>query len=115
MKTIILNKVKRNTIIIVFFILHFCMISKSQTLNEPCVFDYPFIGIPEATLCDQYGNLPCTILVGEGTNIPSSHILGSSYSGNVCIVGDFKINNNFTFINCIIKIAPWSRNFCLAS
>jgi hypothetical protein len=80
-----------------------------QTETDPCAeSEYPFLGAPEATLCDQYGNLTCNVEVGQGTPITYSSQLGTTYTGNVCVKGTFYIDNNFKFINCIVKIDPGS-------
>lgn len=85
-----------------------------QTEENPCSpSDYSFLGVPEATLCDQFGNLTCNVEVGFGTPITHSSQLGTIYSGNVCIKGDFRIDNNFKFINCVIRIDPGVTIFVL--
>lgn len=91
--------------IIVIFLL-FGVRTFTQNLNPCDEADYPFTGTPATTLCEQYPNFNCNIEIGEGTQVTHSSQIGSSYTGNVCIKGDFYINNIFTFLNCVIKIDP---------
>lgn len=80
--------------------------TNSQTEADPCApSEYPFIGTQEATLC-RLVNLTCDVEVGVGTPITHSSQLGTSYTGNVCVKGDFHIDNNFKFINSVVKIEP---------
>lgn len=67
---------------------------------------YTFTGFPEQTLCEQYPNFNCEIQIGTGTQYPKSSLLGTSVSGNVCIVGDFEVDEPFSFINAVVKINP---------
>ncbi len=68
---------------------------------------YAFTGSPEQTLCEQYSDFTCEIQIGAGTPFPKSSDLGStSLSGNVCVVGDFEVDNLFTFQNAVVKIHP---------
>ncbi|NUO01820.1 MAG: T9SS type A sorting domain-containing protein [Saprospiraceae bacterium] len=65
-----------------------------------------FSGIPEQTLCELYPNFNCQTQIGAGTQFSKSSLLGTSISGNVCIVGDFEVDANFTFLNALVKINP---------
>ncbi len=68
---------------------------------------YAFTGSLEQTLCEQYSDFTCEIQIGAGTPFPKSSDLGStSLSGNVCVVGDFEVDNLFTFQNAVVKIQP---------
>ncbi len=83
------------------------VITFGQVYTDPCIeLDVSFHGEPEATLCDQYGDLSHLAQWGEGTAVTHSAQLGASYSGNVHIVGDFIIDNTFSLTNCIVKIEP---------
>ena len=46
------------------------------------------------------------LFIGNSTLLTHSSQIGTSYSGNVHIKGDFVVDNTFRFINCIIKIDP---------
>ncbi|HRI61849.1 MAG TPA: hypothetical protein PK228_19055, partial [Saprospiraceae bacterium] len=74
----------------------------------PCEKETPtFTGNPESTLCEQYPNFSCGIQIGVGTPFPKSSLVGSlSLSGNICIIGDFEVDEPFTFLNAIVKINP---------
>jgi len=59
------------------------------------------------TLCQDYGGVCFYRTVGAGTAyLKSSDLGGSSANYNIYISGDFEIDNNFTFLNNVIKIAP---------
>jgi hypothetical protein len=68
--------------------------------------DYVFTGIPEQTLCEQYPNFNCETQIGAGTTFPKSSLIGSSITGNVCIVGDFEVDAPFRFYDAKVKITP---------
>ncbi len=102
---------KPNLIATMFLLAGMCLALPAigQTETDPCApSEYPFIGAPEATLCDQHGNLICNVEVGSTTLITHSSQLGTTYTGNVCVKGTFYIDNNFKFINCVVKIDPGS-------
>jgi hypothetical protein len=67
---------------------------------------YTFVGTPEQTLCEQYPNFSCATQIGVGTPYSKSSLLGSSVSGNVCVVGDFEVDSPFSFLNAVVKISP---------
>ena len=67
---------------------------------------YTFTGIPEQILCEQYPNFNCEIQIGAGTLYPKSSLLGNTVSGNVCVVGDFEVDEPFSFLNAVVKINP---------
>ncbi len=104
------NRISKSNLLAILFLLagiSFAQPTNGQTETDPCApSEYPFIGAPEATLCDQHGNLTCNVEVGFGTPITHSSQLGTTYTGNVCVKGDFRIDNNFKFINCVVKIDP---------
>ncbi|MCO6493405.1 MAG: right-handed parallel beta-helix repeat-containing protein [Phaeodactylibacter sp.] len=75
--------------------------------------EYHFTGVPEPTLCEQYGNLLPDLEVGAGTPITRSSQIGSSFTGNVYIMGDFQVDEPFKFIDCIVKIEPGATVFIL--
>ncbi len=79
----------------------------SQIVTDPCEAEsYPFTGVPEQTLCEQYPNFIPDITIGANTIITNSSQIGTSITGNVFIDGDFIIDNIFTFDNAIVKIKP---------
>jgi hypothetical protein len=65
---------------------------------------YVFAGVPEATLCSQYPNFQPDYKIGAGTQFPTASSFGSSISGNVHIVGDFQVDETFTFTNATVKV-----------
>ncbi len=66
-----------------------------------------FDGTPETTLCDSIGNFPVRPnQIGAGTAKPNSSDVGTFISGYVHILGDFVIDNQFTFLNAIVLIEP---------
>ncbi|MCW5921851.1 MAG: T9SS type A sorting domain-containing protein [Saprospiraceae bacterium] len=67
---------------------------------------YTFTGTPEQTLCEQYPNFNCETQIGAGTQFPKSSLIGASLSGNVCVVGDFEVDEPFVFQNAVVKINP---------
>lgn len=82
-----------------------------QKPKDPCApNEYPFIGVPAPNLCGQYGSLEYNVQVGSGsgTGINNSSQLGTSYSGYIWIKGTFYIDNNFSFVNSIVKLDPGS-------
>ncbi len=92
-----------------FFLSGICLVQSlhGQKPTDPCApNEYPFIGVPAPNLCGQYGSLEYNVQVGIGTPITHSSQLGTSYSGNIWVVGDFRIDNSFTFVNSIVKINP---------
>lgn len=80
----------------------------SQILDLPDCLDeeevYTFTGEAKTTLCESFPDFECTIEIGEGTLYPQSSDVGSSISGNVCIVGNFEIDAEFTFTDANVKI-----------
>jgi hypothetical protein len=78
----------------------------AQTPNTPeCnAGSYVFAGVPEATLCSQYPNFQPDYKIGAGTQFPTASSFGSSISGNVHIVGDFQVDETFTFTNATVKV-----------
>jgi hypothetical protein len=68
--------------------------------------EYTFSGSPQETLCGENPNFVCQTQLGAGTQFPKSSLWGASISGNVCIVGDFEVDNAFSFQNAIVKINP---------
>lgn len=89
-----------------FFILILSYNAYSQDIPTICnEIDPVFAGDTESTLCDIYGDLSNPLQIGQGTLITTaSQFVGSSYTGNVWIRGDFIVDKNFTFLNCLIKI-----------
>lgn len=87
----------------IFLLIGFSLLSseqvKSQLIN--CDQMTAFLG-DATTLCETYPSFTPTITLGNGINNASQ--VGTSLSGNILIVGDFKIDQNFTFSNAIIKI-----------
>ncbi len=74
---------------------------------DPCTEpDFTFEGEAGLTLCDQHGEILCDIEVGVGTPITHSSQIGSTFTGNVCVKGDFRIDKSFKFLNCTVKIDP---------
>lgn len=70
--------------------------------------EYKFSGFPEATLCENYPNFVCGTQIGQGSvpSITKSSQIGTSITGNVCIVGDFEVDEPFRFQNATVKINP---------
>lgn len=69
--------------------------------------DYPFTGVPEITLCEEYYDFECRIEIGEGTVHPRSSLVGATFlNGEVCIVGNFIADDPFTFVDAVVKINP---------
>jgi len=104
-----LRKLKLRTAI--FLLLGMCLAQSlhGQMPTDPCApNEYPFIGVPAPNLCEQYGSLDYNVQVGSesGTGITNSSQLGTSFSGNIWIKGTFYIDNNFSFVNSIVKIDP---------
>jgi len=79
-----------------------------QSAYYECPENYgaTFTGLPEQTLCELNPNFNCQMQIGAGTQFPKSSLLGTSISGNVCIVGDFEVDANFTFLDVTVKINP---------
>lgn len=68
--------------------------------------EYKFTGNPEMTLCEENPNFTCDVQIGAGTAYPKSSLWGTSITGNVCIIGDFEVDQPFTFQNATVKINP---------
>jgi hypothetical protein len=68
--------------------------------------EYKFSGSPAETLCDENQNFICETEIGVGTPFPKSSLWGASITGNVCIIGDFKIDAPFSFQSAKVKINP---------
>jgi len=56
--------------------------------------DFPFVGLPEITLCDDFGDLAFTAFIGEGTLTTQSSQIGTGavLTGNIHIIGDFTVD-----------------------
>ncbi len=100
--------------IFVFFLLislfgiFFQQSAVAQSLTDPCEeVAFPPQEPPVAPpLCYQYGGMLCTA-IGAGTGVTKASDLPSNpIQGSFCIQGDFLIDENFTFQNCIIEIEP---------
>ncbi len=91
---------------ITFLLIGMCILQTAfSPTTDPCAENtYPFTGIPEQTLCEQFPNFVCGTQIGLGTGITHSSQIGSSITGNVCITGDFVVDNIFTFDDAIVKI-----------
>ncbi len=77
----------------------------SQLETYPCdENEYLFTGVPEMTLCEQFPNFVCSQQIGVGTSITHSSQIGNYITGNVCIVGDFIIDNYFIFYDAVVKV-----------
>jgi len=97
-----------------FFIFCFCFPMMGQ--EEPffkCpgyVFPIP-LEIPEEAPCDinpNYPNFEClsTIAIGQGTPFHKASDIGPSITGNVCITGNFIVDEPFTFQDAVVRIWP---------
>lgn len=89
----------------------FCQGQLSSACEESGYF---FTGVPETTLCEEYGNLTPDLEAGAGTSITHSSQIGSNFTGNVFIMGDFYIDESFKFINCVVKVEPGATIFVLS-
>ncbi|MBI1228468.1 MAG: T9SS type A sorting domain-containing protein [Bacteroidetes bacterium] len=97
----------------IFLLVGICLAQSlhGQKPTDPCApNEYPFTGTAAPNLCGQYGSLEYNVQVGSqsATGINNSSQLGTSYSGYIWIKGTFYIDNNFSFVNSIIKIDPGS-------
>lgn len=65
---------------------------------------FPFVGVPEKSLCEDFGEISFDLFVGIGSpqNITNSSQITPSPTQEIHIVGDFIIDNNFTLFNTII-------------
>ena len=94
------------TFFLSFLSLCFINFSLAQSSTSHCQDD-PITLVATApcdglTLCEEYGNLPPTILTGNGN---ASSIFGNSLDGEVIHVsGVFNIDNEFHLKDCIIKM-----------
>lgn len=67
---------------------------------------------PKEVHCDSEEDFICNIQVGVGTPFPRSSDVtndpsfGNPLTGNVCVVGDFYIDNDFTFLDAEVNIDP---------
>ncbi len=103
------NLITPITILLLFFVATAHRIAaQTPPPHLPCEKETPtFIGSPDPTLCEQFPNFSCDIQIGAGTPFPKSSMVGSlSLAGNVCIIGDFEVDQPFTFLNAVIKINP---------
>ena len=67
---------------------------------------FPFHGVPQTTLCDELGETQFDFYIGAGTNFTHSSQIPAIPSLEIRIIGDFVIDNNFTFANATIMIDP---------
>ena len=83
--------------------------SSAQTTIPPVCEEveyYPFTKIAIPTLCDQYGDLEFDLTIGDANTTLSSQLSSTTITGNINIAGDFTIDNEFTFLDCVVKIEP---------
>ena len=74
-----------------------------------------FIGIPEETLCEQYGGGVYDLTLNSPTLNSASKLLafllGNTASGKIYIADDFYVDIDFHFDNCTLEIAPGKQIF----
>lgn len=111
-KTLILSKIFFKAMYLILFLIMNMESNAQLDLNYCSGNDPVFLGTPEETLCDIYGNIGHPISIGVGTSYEYSSQIGISLIGEtVYVEGDFVVNSNFKFQNCIIKIEPNSSIF----
>ncbi len=97
-------------------------VSYSCVGQEETYFSCPSVESPpeESTnsavcqVCDEnplYPNFDCTsaTIIGNGSSFPKSSDIGPSLTGNVCMVGDFTVDEPFMFENAIVRICRGAR------
>ncbi|MFK8056434.1 MAG: T9SS type A sorting domain-containing protein [Saprospiraceae bacterium] len=98
-----------NFVVTIFLLSGICFAQGSDDSSKLCDNpDFTFEGESASTLCDEYGQGFCDIEIGLGTQFTHSSQLPTNYyiGKNFCIKGDFQIDKDFTFRDCIVKIDP---------
>jgi hypothetical protein len=67
--------------------------------------EFEFTRETESTLCQIYGELSIDLTIGAGTAYTYSSSITSPLSGNIAIIGNFIIDDDFEFSNCNVKIS----------
>ncbi len=94
----------RLNVLVLFALLTTCTIyGQRSTCSEPI---FPFDDIPQTVLCEELGEIQFDFYIGAGTPYTHSSQITAIPSLEIRIVGDFIIDNNFTFASAVIMIDP---------
>lgn len=102
-------QVRSSAIAILLLLPIFCYSQEAEYFKCP-KYEFPAPEeAPEATCqtCDVDSNHPgftCEIAIGKGTQFKSSSDIGLSISGNVCINGDFYVDDPFIFQDAVVRV-----------
>ncbi len=110
-----MKKLKKILLLLVGQILAIISITNAQSTDFPqliqkisCEEHVPpvFTGPETPTLCEMYGKIDFVTQIGKGTKFEKSSDIGANLSGNISILGDFEIDNSFSFTDAVVKINP---------